>query len=66
MEKTFSWEAIFFRIYAHFEADNEIDNSSKVNKTTIFYKQNPALNGYKIISELDDVLKSGYYKSPLG
>ena len=30
------------------------------------YKQNPVLNGYRIVSELDDVLKSGYHNSPLG
>ena len=37
----------------------------EVKKTTNIYKQNPVLNGYRIISELD-VLKSGYHKSPLG
>ena len=36
------------------------------NKTTNIYKQNPVLNGYEIVPELEDVLKSGYYKSPLG
>ena len=36
------------------------------NKTTNIYKQNPILNGYHIISELEDVLRSDYYKSPLG
>ena len=55
-----------FRIYADFEADNEIDNSSIGNKTTNIYKQNPILNGYQIESELQDVLQSSYYKSPLG
>ena len=53
-------------MYADFEADNENDNSSIGNKTTNFYKQNPVLNGYYIESELDDILKSGYYKSPFG
>ena len=57
---------LYFRIYADFEADNEKDNSSVGNKTTNIYKQNPVLNGYEILSELDDVLKSGYHKSPLG
>ena len=57
---------LFFRIYAEFEADNEIDNSSIGNKTTKIYKQNPVLNGYHIESELNDILNSGYYKSPLG
>ena len=55
-----------FRIYAGFEADNEKDNSSIGNKTTNFYKQNPVLNGYHIVSELEDALKSDYYKSLLG
>ena len=36
------------------------------NKTTNIYKQNPVLNGYHIISELEDVLKSDFFKSPLG
>ena len=57
---------LFFRIYADFEADDEKDNSSVGDKTTNFYKQNPVPNGYHIICELDVVLKSEYYKSPLG
>ena len=56
---------LYFRIYADFEADNEKDNSNIGNKTTDNYKQNPVLNGYHIISELEDVLKSDCYKSPL-
>ena len=55
-----------FRIIADFEADNEIDGSNIGNKTTNNYKQNPVLNGYYIISDLEDVLESGYYESPLG
>ena len=66
MEKTFYYKSIFFWIYADFEADNEKDDSSIGNKTTNFYKQTPVLNGYHIICELEDVLKSGYYKFPLG
>ena len=57
---------LYFRIYAVFEADNEKDNSKVGNKTTNIYKQNPVLNGYHIESELNDILKSGYYKSTLG
>ena len=57
---------LYFRIYADFEADNEKDNSIVGNKTTNIYKQNPVLNGYRIVSELEDVLQSGYYKFPLG
>ena len=36
------------------------------SKTTNIYKQNPILNGYYIISELEEVLESGYYESPIG
>ena len=57
---------LYFRIYADFEADNEKDNTCIGNKTIIIYKQNPVLNGYHVVSELEDVLKSEYYKSPLG
>ena len=56
---------LYFSIYADFEAGNEIDNSNVGNKTTNIYKQNPKLNGYRVESELDNVL-SDYYKSPLG
>ena len=55
---------LYFRIYADFESDEE-DNSSMGNKTTNIYKQNPVLNSYRIESELEDVLQSGYHKSPL-
>ena len=65
-KKHFHKNRLNFRIYADFEADNEKDNSIIGNKTTKIYKQNPVLNGYHIISELEDVLKSDYYKSPLG
>ena len=65
-KKHFHKNPLFFRIYADFEADNEKDNSRIGNKTTNVYKQNPVLNGYHIESKLEDVSKSGYYKSPLG
>ena len=64
--KHFHKNLIFFGIYADFEADNEKDNSIIGNKTTNNYKQNPVLNGYHIVSELEDVLKSDVYKSHLG
>ena len=64
-KKHFHKNPIYFRIYADFEADNEKDNSIIGNKTTNIYKQNPILNGYHIVSELEDFLKSNYYKSPL-
>ena len=57
---------LYFRICADFEADNEKDKSIVGNKATNIYKQNPVLNGYRIESELEDVLQSGYHKSPLG
>ena len=65
-KKHFHKNPIYFRIYADFEADNEKDNSKIGNKTTNIYKQIPVLNGYYIISELEDVLESGYYETPLG
>ena len=65
-KKHFHKNPLHLRIYAHFEADNEKDNSSVDNKTTNTYKQNPVLGGYRIESELEDVLQCGYYKSPLG
>ena len=65
-KKHFHRNSLYFRIYADFEIDNEIDNSSIGIKTINIYKQNPVLNGYYIESELEDVLKNGYYKSPLG
>ena len=65
-KKHFHKNPLYFRIYADFEADNEKNNSIIDNKTTNMYKQNPVLNGYHIVSELEDVLKSDYHKSPLG
>ena len=65
-KKHFHKNPLYFRIYADFEADNEKDNSVMGNKTTNIYKQNPVQNGYHIVSELEYVLKSDYYKSPLG
>ena len=56
-----------FRLCADFEADNEKEDSKAAcNKNTIIYKQIPVPNGYEIVSELEDALKSGDYKSPLG
>ena len=65
-KKHFHENQFYFRIYADFEADNENDNSSIGNKTTNIHKQKPILNGYQRESELEDVLKRGYHKSPLG
>ena len=57
---------ITFRIYANFEPDIEIDDSGIGNKTTKIYKKNPVPIGYHIEVELDGVLQSSYYRSPLG
>ena len=65
-EKHFHKNPLYFRIYADFEADNEKADSILGNKTTNLYKQNPVLNGYYILSELEDILKSEYHQSPLG
>ena len=65
-KKHFLKNTFYFRIFADFEADNEKDNSSISNKRTNIHKQNPVLNGYHIESELEDVLQSCYYISPLG
>ena len=64
-KKHFLKKPLFFKIYADFEADNETGNSIIGNKTTNIYKRNPVLNGYHIVSELDDILQSSYNKSPL-
>ena len=64
--KFFYKNPLYFRNVADFEADNEIENSSVGIKTTNIYKQNPVLNGYYILSEMEDVLEGGYYESPLG
>ena len=58
--KHFHKNALYFRLYANSSADNEIDNTHIGNKTTKIYKQNQVLNGYRIVSELEDVLESGY------
>ena len=65
-KKHFHKNPLYFRIIADFESNNEIDGSNIGNKTTNIYKQKPVLIGYYIISEIEDVLKSGYYESPLG
>ena len=57
-KKPFHKNPLYFRIIADFEADNEKDDYKIGNKTTNIYKQKPVLNGYYIIAELNDVLKS--------
>ena len=58
--KHFHKNPLFFRVYADFEADNEKYNSRVGNKITNVYKRNPVLNGYHIVSELEDVLNSDF------
>ena len=65
-KKYFQKNKLYFRINADFEADNKKENTSIGDKTTNIYKQEPVCNGYQIVSELEDILKSGYHKSPLG
>ena len=38
----------------------------EIIKPTERYKQLPVFNGYLIVPELNDVLQSSYYESPLG
>ena len=57
---------LYLRIYADCMAGNAKDNSSVGIKTTNLHKQNPVPNGYHVMSELEDVLKSGYYESAFG
>ena len=54
----FHKNSFYFRIYANFEADNEIDSCNIGKKTTNTYKQNPVPNGYHIESELEYILQS--------
>ena len=64
--KYFQKNKLYFRIYADFEADDKKENIKIGDKTTNIYKQEPVCNGYQIISDLEDVLKTEYHKSPLG
>ena len=66
MEKSLSKNPSFFRIYADFETDIEIDNYRTGKKTTIIFIQSPMWNRYFIVSEQNNVLESGYFESPLG
>ena len=56
---------LYFRIIGDFVADNEIEDGKIVgNKATNNCTQTSELNGYYIISELENVVKCGYYESP--
>ena len=43
-KKHFHKNQLYFRISADLEADNEKDDSSIGNKTTIIYEKNPVVN----------------------
>ena len=51
---------LYFRKYADFECNKEIDNSAMSEKTTKIYKQNAVCKGYYIVSDLPGVLASEY------
>ena len=65
-KKVFHKNNFYLRIYADFEADNKKENTIIGDTTTNVYKQEPVCIGYYIESEIEDVLKSEYHKSPLG
>ena len=66
MEKTFSYESILFWDFADFDSGNEVDNSNIGDKTTNIYEQNLILTGLCENSDLEAMLKSGYYESTFG
>ena len=65
-KKYFHKSPIYIRIIADFEADKGIDNTNISNKTFNSYEQNPVPKCYYMVSELDDILKSGNYEHSLG
>ena len=74
--KNFQKNPFYWRIYADIEADKNFDHSNmgiemssgakNSNQRTNIFKQNPVGNGFCIVSELNIILKSGYYETPLG
>ena len=56
-EKPSHINLVNFRRYADSEVDIEIDSSSAGNKTSSIVKQKLILNGFYIVSELNDVFK---------
>ena len=65
MEKNIFKRIHFFRIFAGFQADLEIDKSDQGNWTSKIYKQNPVRFGKYKKLELNDILQSGYHESAL-
>ena len=69
MNPIFLGKNIFIRvnyILGFLLISNPIIGSNIGNKTTNIFKQNPKLDGYYVISDLEDISKSGYLESPLG
>ena len=65
--KPFHRNQLYFRIYADLEADNEIDNLVlEMKQLTIINKIQFLMVFFYIVSELNDVLQSGYCEFPLG
>ena len=62
-KKNFHKIPLYFRIFGDFECKNKIEHSHIGNKTTNIFKQNPMCNGFYVVSELNDVLQSGYHSA---
>ena len=62
-KKHFHKILLYFRIFGDFECNNKIEGSHIGNKTTNIFKQNPMCNDFYIVSELEDVLLSGYHST---
>ena len=65
-KKHFHKIPLYFRIYGDFECNNKREYSNIGNKTTNIFRQNPMCNGFYIVSEMDNVLQSGWHLSPFG
>ena len=59
-KKHFHKIPLYFRIYGDFECNNKIEDSHIGSKTTNIFRQNPMCNRFYIVSELNDVLQSGF------
>ena len=57
-KKYFPRNPFCFRIYADFEANNEVDNSRIAKKETNIYQQIPVCFGYYIVTETNGLLQS--------
>ena len=65
IDKHLAWKKHYqkvplFTVYADFECNNEIDNSTISEKTTNINRQNLYCNRYCIVSDLPEVLASEY------